>query len=68
MIDIAGENLRNIELADDAEEAVVQSIEKIGKEILTLWAQNLQNQSADQAKLENQTRSHEKKNYNGIQH
>ena len=68
MIDIAGENLGNIELADEAEEAVVQSIEKTGKEVLTLWAQNLQNQLADKAKIEIQTRSHEKKTSNGIRH
>jgi hypothetical protein len=39
MIDITGEDLGDIELADDAEEAVVQSIQKTGKELLTLWMQ-----------------------------
>ena len=68
MLEISGEDLGNIDLADDAEEVVVQSIKKTGKELLTVWAQNRQNQLTDQVKLENKTRAHEKKSCSGIQH
>lgn len=61
MLDIAGEDLGNIELADDAEEAVIKSIDKTGKELLTIWAQKKANQLAEQTKLEIGTRMHEKK-------
>lgn len=61
MLDIAGEDLGNIELADDAEDVVVQNIQKTGKELLTVWAQNRQNQLAKNAGLEKETRAHEKK-------
>ena len=67
MIEIAGENLGNIELADDAEEAVVQGIKKTGKELLKLWIEKKEKQLSDQAKLEKNTRLHEKKTSNGIQ-
>ena len=67
MLDIVGEDLGGIELADEAEELVVENIRKTGQELLTTWAQKRANLTAEQARGERDTRAHEKKSSNGIQ-
>jgi hypothetical protein len=66
MSDIIGKDLEKIDLADDAEEIVVNNIRKTGKELLTTWAVNKAKLAAEQAKKEQGTRLHEKKSSNGI--
>lgn len=61
MTDIIGEDLGGIELADDAEEVVVENIRKTGKELLTTWAVKRATLSTEQAKKEKGIRMHEKK-------
>jgi hypothetical protein len=68
MIDIIGEELGNIEIADEAEEVVVENIRKTGKELLSAWAQKRADLIAEKTRAENKTRLHEKKSSNGIQH
>jgi hypothetical protein len=67
MTDIIGDDLKNIELADDAEEEVVENIRKTGKELLTTWAVKRAALAVNKAKEEKGTRLHEKKSSNGIQ-
>lgn len=67
MLDIVGEDLGGIELADEAEELVVENIRKTGHELLTTWAQKRANLAAEETRGERGTRAHEKKNSNGIQ-
>ena len=66
MTDIIGKDLEKIDLADDAEEIVVNNIRKTGKELLTTWATNKAKMTVEQAKREKGTRLHEKKSSNGI--
>lgn len=66
MTDIVGKDLERINLADDAEEIVVNNIRKTGKELLTTWAVNKAALVAEQAKQEQRTRLHEKKSSEGI--
>lgn len=66
MTDIIGDDLKDIELADDAEEEVVENIRKTGKELLTTWAVKRAGLAENQAKEEKGTRLHEKKSSNGI--
>jgi hypothetical protein len=61
MTDIVGKDLEKIDLADDAEEIVVNNIRKTGKELLTTWAVNKAALVAKRAKQEQGTRLHEKK-------
>jgi len=66
MLDIVGEDLGRIELADEAEELVVKNIRKTGRELLATWAQKRANKEAEQARKERDIRAHEKKSSNGI--
>jgi len=66
MLELVGDDLGGIDLADDAEEAVVENIRKTGKELLTTWAQKKADLTAKKAKVEVGTRCHEKKSSNGI--
>jgi hypothetical protein len=66
MTDIVGKDLERIDLADDAEEIVVNNIRKTGKELLTTWAVNKAALVAERAKQELGTRLHEKKSSSGI--
>ncbi len=67
MTDIVGKDLEKIDLADDAEEIVVNNIRKTGKELLTTWAVNKARLSLERAKKEKGVKLHEKKSSNGIQ-
>lgn len=67
MTDIIGKDLEKIDLADDAEEIVVNNIRKTGKELLTTWAVNKARLSLEGTKKEKGVRLHEKKSSNGIQ-
>ena len=67
MTDIVGKDLERIDLADDAEEIVVNNIRKTGKELLTTWAVNKAALVAERAKQDLGTRLHEKKSSDGIQ-
>jgi hypothetical protein len=66
MTDIIGEGLGEVELADDAEEIIVENIRKTGKELLTTWAARKANLLVEQAMKEKGTRLHEKKSSDGI--
>ena len=66
MTDIIGDDLGGIELADDAEEIVVENIRKTGKELLTTWAVNKASLAVERARKEEGTRMHEKKSSDGI--
>ena len=61
MLEIAGEDIDDINLADDAEEIVVENIKKTGKELLTTWARNKQKKLHEQVKSKENVRLHEKK-------
>jgi len=61
MIEIAGEDIEDINLADDAEEIIVENIKKTGKELLTTWARNKHTKINEQVKSKENIRSHEKK-------
>lgn len=61
MTDIVGKDLEKINLADDAEEIVVNNIRKTGKELLTTWAVKKANLAAERAREEKKARLHEKK-------
>jgi nucleoside-triphosphatase THEP1 len=65
MTDIIGEELGSIELADDAEDMVVENIRKTGKELLSTWAQKRADLATKDAKEKKGARIHEKKSSNG---
>jgi hypothetical protein len=67
MTDIIGKDLEKINLADDAEEIVVNNIRKTGKELLTTWAVKKAGLVEEQIRKEKGVRRHEKKSSNGIQ-
>ena len=68
MTDIIGEELGGIEIADEAEEAVVDNIRKTGRELLSTWAQKRADLEAKHTRELGGARAHEKKSSNGIQH
>ncbi len=67
MTDIIGKDLEKVDLADDAEEIVVSSIRKTGKELLTTWAVKKAHTAVEQAKKEGGSKLHEKKSSIGTQ-
>jgi hypothetical protein len=60
MMEIAKDKTMSLNNGDDAEEAVIQSIEKTGQTVLQEWANQKEKQSRQLTNLEN-CRPHEKK-------
>jgi hypothetical protein len=60
MMEIAKDETLNLNNGDDAEEAVIQSIEKTGQIVLQEWANRKEKQARQMTNLEN-CRLHEKK-------
>ncbi len=63
MIDIAEDPIRDqkLKLGDEAEEAVVEVIQKTGKKLLEEWAQRRSDQAADEVSDQPKHRPHGKK-------
>ena len=66
MMEIAKDKNLKLNNGDDAEEAVVQSIEKTGQVVLQEWANKKESEAKQLTNLEG-CRRHEKKTSNGIQ-
>lgn len=60
MMEIAKDKTMNLNNGNDAEEAVIQSIEKTGQTVLQEWANRKEKQARQVINLEN-CRPHEKK-------
>jgi len=60
MMEIAKDKTLSLNNGDDAEEAVIQSIEKTGQMVLQEWANQKEKQARQMTNLEN-CRQHEKK-------
>jgi hypothetical protein len=67
MMEIAKDKSMILNNGDDAEEAVIQSIEKTGQVVLQEWANKKEKQARQFINLE-KCREHEKKMSRGIQH
>lgn len=63
MIDIAQDPIREqkLKLGDDAEDAVVEVIQKTGKKLLEEWAQRRSEQVAEEVSQQHKHRPHGKK-------
>lgn len=61
MIEIADDSSSQLNRGDDAEEAVIQTIQKTGAVILQEWAQKKADKAAQELKNEPDIRMHEKK-------
>lgn len=63
MIDIAQDPIREqkLKLGDDAEDAVVEVIQKTGKKLLEEWAQRRSEQVAEEVRQQHKHRPHGKK-------
>ena len=61
MVEITHTNLPELERGDDAEDAVVNAIEKTGKILLQEWAEKQQNRIEEKAREDKSLRPHGKK-------
>lgn len=62
MLDItSGENFEELETGDDAEEAVVESIQKTGQALLQEWVERKKDKAEEEAVAGESYRLHEKK-------
>lgn len=63
MIDIAEDPIKDqkLKLGDDAEDAVVEIIQKTGRKLLEEWAQRRSEQVSEEISLQAKHRPHEKK-------
>jgi hypothetical protein len=66
MIDISHSPLGNLDNGDEAEEAVVQVVQKTGKLILEEWSQKKSDQAAEEAQSQPQNHLHGKKKSTGV--
>ncbi len=66
MIDISHSPLGKLDNGDEAEEAVVQVIQKTGKLILEEWSQKKSDQATEEAQNQTQNHLHGKKKSGGI--
>lgn len=67
MMEIAKDKTMSLNNGDDAEEAVIESIEKTGQTVLQEWANQKEKQARQLTNLEG-CRRYEKKMSNGTQH
>ena len=61
MVDITHVRLPELELGDDAEEAVVDAIKKTGKTLLQEWAEKQKNRIDEKTREDKSVRPHGKK-------
>lgn len=61
MVDITHARLPELERGDDAEEAVVDAIQKTGKALLQEWAEKQKNRIDEKTKEDRSVRPHGKK-------
>lgn len=66
MIDISHSPLGKLDNGDEAEEAVVQVIQKTGKLILEEWSQKKSDQATEEVQNQTQNHLHGKKKSGGI--
>lgn len=69
ILNIAEDAEGKIDKADDAEQRVIEELQKLGQEVLQNWAVGKEKQKVEQLKkeLDRKIRGHGKKNSGGIQ-
>lgn len=69
ILNIAEDAEGKIDKADDAEQRVIEELQKLGQEVLQNWAVGKEKQKVEQLKkeLDRKVRGHGKKNSGGIQ-
>ncbi len=68
MIDITEDTMQKLDRGDDAEEAVVETIQKAGNVLLKDWAQRKAEKAEQEARLQSDNREHVKKKSDGKRH
>ena len=68
MINITEDTMEQLNRGDDAEEAVVETIQKAGNILLQDWAQRKAEKAEQEVRLQSENRVHIKKKSDGKQH